>query len=60
MRDVESMGSRPEVAARYERRYLPGQALYRQDAAPADHADIVVDNSDLAAPRVLRWRVPVI
>lgn len=44
-----------EVRRRYERRYLPGQALYREAAAPLDAADIVVDNSDPDGVVVLRW-----
>lgn len=40
---------------RYARRYLPGQALYREVAAPLDAADVLVDNTDPEQPRVLRW-----
>ncbi len=54
-RDLDLFGSEEQVRTRYERRYLPGQVLYRAVAAPCDSADIVVDNSDPDAPHVLRW-----
>jgi uridine kinase len=54
-RDLHLFGSEEDVRQRYERRYLPGQALYRKVAAPLDHADIVMDNSHPAAPVVLKW-----
>lgn len=54
-RDVLTFGSEEAVRHRYARRYLPGQALYRAEAAPADHADVVLDNSDPDRPVVLRW-----
>lgn len=37
---------------RYRTRYLPAQALYRAEAAPAD---VVLDTTAAAAPVVLRW-----
>lgn len=54
-RDLPLFGDEQQVRHRHERRYLPGQALYRQDAAPLDHADVVLDNSDPTDPVVLRW-----
>lgn len=35
-------------------RYRDGQQLYLAACAPGDRADVVVDNADLARPRVLR------
>ena len=55
VRDVAFLGSSAEVERRYRERYLPGQVLYRSEADPERHADVVVDNTDFAAPRVLRW-----
>lgn len=55
VRDLEQFGSEAEVRRRYEQRYLPGQALYREMASPIDNADIVIDNSDPAFPHVVRW-----
>jgi uridine kinase len=54
-RDAELFGSEAAVLQRYRRRYLPGQAIYRAEAQPRDHADIVIDNEDPSHPRVLRW-----
>lgn len=54
-RDLDQFGSKSAVRRKYERRYLPGQALYRDAAAPLDAADVVVDNSDPERPVVLRW-----
>ena len=46
VRDADLLGGAVAVRRRYERRYLPGQALYREAASPLDRADIVIDNSD--------------
>ena len=54
-RDTDLFGSEAEVGHRYWQRYLPGQRLYRRDAQPQEQADIVVDNTDVDEPRVLRW-----
>ena len=58
VRDVPLSGSAGEVERRYRVRYLPGQAVYRQDADPEARADVLVDNEDVAAPTVLRWGRP--
>lgn len=50
VRDVELMGGEAAVKKRYAARYLPAQALYRADADPMAHADLVVDNTDPGAP----------
>jgi len=55
VRDTGLMGSAADVRRRYTRRYLPGQALYRREADPEGRADVLVDNEDVVAPRVLRW-----
>ncbi|SBW29179.1 uridine kinase [Candidatus Protofrankia californiensis] len=54
-RDVALFGSTDAVRERYERRYLPGQELYRALAAPMDTADVVMDNADPDLPVILRW-----
>lgn len=36
-----------------QRRYLDAQRIYRRTCAPHAHADLVVDNTDLAAPRLV-------
>lgn len=45
-----------ELERRYLERYLPGQAMYRAEVDPIARADIVIDNTDFAAPVVLAWR----
>ena len=55
VRDGHLFGEAEAVRARYQARYLPGQALYRNDASPLEVADIVLDNSDWQRPVVLRW-----
>ena len=57
VRDAEALGGADHVQRRYERRYLPGQALYREAASPMDAADVVIGNSDPVHPQVLRWCV---
>lgn len=53
-RDLELFGSAEVILERYRARYLPGQAIYRKDAAPQDRADILLDLTDPATPTVLR------
>lgn len=56
-RDAGMFGSREEAEYRYRARYLPGQAMYRQEAHPQDAAHIVIDNSDAESPVVRKWDV---
>ena len=58
-RDVSPTNAADDVRRRYEQRHLPAQAIYRAEAAPMDNADIVLDNTDPEAPRVLKWRTQV-
>lgn len=57
-RDLPVLGSVEAVEERYRGRYLPAQVLYRTEARPVEAAHVVVDNSDPAAPEVLRWSLP--
>lgn len=41
---------------RYRCRYVPGQMLYLHECRPRQRADLVVDNTDLANPRLLDQR----
>jgi uridine kinase len=43
-----------EIARRIDRRYFPAQARYRAALDPIARADLLVDNDDWTAPRVLR------
>jgi uridine kinase len=54
IRDQAWMGSAEAAAERYRTHYIPGEKLYLADIRPAERADIVVDNRDFAAPRILR------
>jgi uridine kinase len=54
-RDRAVLGDEDRVSQRYQRRYLPGQAIYRRESRPQDVADIVIDNSDASDPQILRW-----
>lgn len=56
-RDGELFGGDEVTRLRYTSRYLPGQRLYREQARPADVADIVLNHEDPANPVVLRWDV---
>jgi uridine kinase len=55
IRDRVLFGSVEEVERRFRARYLPGQALYRAEVDPEAIADVLIDNDDVTAPRVLRW-----
>lgn len=57
-RDLGLFGSTEEIERRYLGRYLPGQALYRQEADPEARAHILVDNEQTGEPRIERWTVP--
>jgi uridine kinase len=53
VRDSDLMGGADEVRLRYSERYLPAQELYRAEADPFVHADLVVDVRDPDRPVVL-------
>jgi uridine kinase len=46
-------GDPDETRAVYERRYMPGQALYFEEARPERYADLVIDNERIDAPFIL-------
>jgi uridine kinase len=52
IRDQAWMGS--AAAERYRTYYLPGEELYLAEISPAERADIVIDNRDFDAPRIMR------
>lgn len=47
----------PDPEAPANRRYVEGQRLYLAECTPQARADVVIDHRDLAAPRILAWRV---
>lgn len=55
-RDLAWLGSVERVRERYEKYWIPRHTHYEQALGPRDRADIVVDNTDLERPRILRPR----
>lgn len=53
-RDAEIFGSHETAKLRYQRRYVPGQLLYLNEACPLDKADILVDNNKIDDPEIIR------
>jgi uridine kinase len=51
-RDVHVSGSADAVRRRYQERYIPGQQLYLERAQPERWASLVLDNDNLAKPRI--------
>lgn len=54
IRDQAWMDSAQAAAERYRAYYIPGEELYLAEVRPAEQADIVIDNRDFQAPRVIR------
>ena len=54
-RDAEMEGSRAEAEALHRDRYHASELMYLAEADPIPRADIVIDNTDVAAPVVVRW-----
>lgn len=52
---VKRDGGPTDTLAPLNRRYIEGQRRYLQECAPADHATVVIDNNELATPRIIRW-----
>jgi len=46
-------GGDPDPASASNHRYVEGQRIYRERADPASRATIVIDNNDLANPRII-------
>jgi uridine kinase len=55
VRDLDTFGSVEVIEERYQRRYLPGQELYRARARPMDTATVVLNMNDPLRPDVMRW-----
>ena len=53
-RDRELMGGVEAVRERYRTRYVPGQKLYFSRCAPQEIADLVINNTNVADPSVIR------
>ena len=55
VRDLEKFGAMEKLLDKYTKRFLPGQAMYREKYRPLEIADVVVHNDDPANP-VLAWK----
>jgi uridine kinase len=53
-RDRELMGGAEAVRERYRNRYIPGQELYFSSCAPQEVADVVLDNTNVLEPELIR------
>lgn len=53
-RALERDGIAPGTEPALLRRYVEGQRLYQRECRPADAADVVIDHSDPARPRIVR------
>ena len=53
-RQVERDGGAPDVEAASNQRYVGGQRMYLEACDPRARADVVVDNEDWRAPRIVR------
>ena len=56
LRDVMNSGRKWDTKTRraaYERRYVPGQQLYFDEAKPWEQASIIVDNNDFRNPIII-------
>jgi uridine kinase len=53
-RDIPLFGTREATEQLYRERYLPGQELYLSLVHPEQRAEVVIDNNDPAAPKLLR------
>jgi uridine kinase len=53
-REQGALDSDQDIRDVYDRRYIPGQRLYFEEAFPRDRADVVIDNNDFNSPVILR------
>ncbi len=58
MRDQPLFGLERATLERYWKRHVPGQRLYLQEARPQERADVEVENTDIACPRLLVRNYP--
>ncbi|GIF53597.1 uridine kinase [Asanoa ferruginea] len=57
-RDQVWMVSAEEAERRYRTKYVPGERRYLDDVRPRERAQLVVDNRDFAAPKLVDQRLP--
>ncbi len=54
-RDTALFGSYQAAKERYQKRYVPGQKIYLQEAHPLDKADILIDNNKIEDPVIIKY-----
>ncbi|MDI1463327.1 uridylate kinase [Catellatospora sp. KI3] len=54
VRDQAWMGDAAAAEHRYRTKYIPGEQRYVDEVRPHERADLVVDNTDFAAPLLVR------
>lgn len=62
-RDLKKGRTVDEIVRRIDRRYFPSQQRYLRELASRDRANIIIDNEDPLAPRIVRRdleRVPAV
>ena len=52
--EIEYIGAEQEILDKYEKRYIPGQQLYFEQAQPKEKADIIINNSDFENPEITK------
>jgi uridine kinase len=57
-RDLQKGRTEAEVSRRLEQRYLPAHARYQAACHPRERAAVLIDNSDVTAPRLVRSVTP--
>ena len=53
-RDLDKGRTQEEIERRVDRRYFPSQLLYREQLAPRDRADVIIDNERPGEPRGIK------
>jgi uridine kinase len=53
-KERENIDSEQDIIDIYNRRYIPGQRLYFQEAAPQEKANILIDNTNYENPVIIR------
>lgn len=56
-RDAAAEGIQ-EATRLHRDRYQEAEKIYLAEVCPQDMADVIIDNRDLASPRILRHRYP--
>jgi uridine kinase len=53
-RDAQGIGTAEEAETRHRDRYLAGELLYIDEVNPHSFVDVILDNTDLERPRIIR------